>query len=221
MTDLNKKTNLLIEELYNYFVFYIPKSAVINLFEQNVLEREKLPSFKPFWDKVCYIDKGHWYWFEKTPFELIELTFKTNNLSENVMKLFEFKENLQPDTFDYILKKYKRQLEFHVTITAILVESYEKFCVEKSKNIKDILKLQQSIISNHTNEIITNFEKAKQETTHFAIPRLTNFSLLKKEITNPDSEIQPFLLNKKPKKKELSQEAAIAYLLKTVFTKKN
>ena len=50
--------------------------------------------------------------------------------------------------------------------------------------------------------------------------QLPDLNSMKREIIKPDSEIYSYLLKKKPKKKKLNKEDAIAFLLKTVFSKK-
>ena len=92
MADLNKNTELLIAELYNYFIFYLPKEAIINAFEQYGIKAEDLQLLEANFNKVNYIHQSNWFLFDEDPFDISELTFKTINLSKNTFKLFEFKE---------------------------------------------------------------------------------------------------------------------------------
>ena len=220
MTDISTKTNLLIEELHNYFIFYIPKSSFMNFLKEYKIDYDKLSQLDPFINKVTYIENQNFYLFKKSPFEISELTFKINNLCKNTFHLFDLKENLQPDTFKFILKKYQDQLIFHFTAATLLVDNYEEFCNEKSNDLKNILELQLTIIKNHSNEIKTHFESLQQIETNFNLLQLPDLNSMKSEIIKPDSEIYSYLLKKKPKKKKLNKEDAIAFLLKTVFSKK-
>ena len=221
MIDLSKNKDLLIVELYNYFIFYLPKEAIVNAYEVNGISTEKLYLLEPFFEKVNYIHQNNWYFFNDDPFDISELTFKINDLSKNTLRLFELKESLQEETFEFILKKYMEQLEFHNNIATLLVENYEQHCLSKSKELKEILLLQQIIIREHNTEIINSFKPFQPNATNTNLFQFPDLSSLKGEIIKPDSEIQAFLLNKKPIKKKLTNEDAVAFLLKTVFSKKD
>ncbi|MEQ3662203.1 MAG: hypothetical protein ABNG96_05880 [Flavobacterium sp.] len=172
-------------------------------------------------NKVIYMDNQSWYTFQETPFEISELTFKIIKLSKNIFYLFDFKESLQPKTFEFILKKYQEQLTFHLTVATLLVDNYEIFCNEKSTELKNILELQLAIIKKHSTEVNNHFDPLQLIETNCNLLQMPDLNSLKSEIVKPDSEIQSFLSKKKEKKKKLNKDEAIEFLLKTVFSKKD
>lgn len=220
MLDLNKYTNLLITELYNYFIFYLPKEAITNAFEQYGIKAEELQLLDSYFNKANYIYQNDWFLFDEDPFEISELTFKTINLSKNTFKLFELKENLQAETFVFIFEKYLTQLEFHNNVATLLVNSYDQYCISKSKELKNILELQQLIIKNHFTEIENKFNHQNKKTVPLDLSKLPDKLNFRKELVTSSEEIKKYVFDKKKPKNELTKEDAIAFLIKTVFTKK-
>jgi hypothetical protein len=220
MLDLNKNIDFLIAELYNYFVFYLPKEAIINAFEQYGIKAEELQLLDTYFNKTNYIHQNDWFLFEEDPFEISELTFKSINLSKNTFKLFEFKESLQAETFLFILEKYLVQLDFQNNVATLLVDHYDTHCTSKSKELKKILALQQLIIKNHFTEIQNKFNSQNKKTIPLDLSKLTDKLNFRKELVTSSEEIKKYAFDKKKPKNKLTKEDAVAFLIKTVFTKK-
>jgi hypothetical protein len=217
MADLNKNTELLIAELYNYFIFYLPKEAIINAFEQYGIKAEDLQLLEANFNKVNYIHQSNWFLFDEDPFDISELTFKTINLSKNTFKLFEFKESLQAETFQFILEKYVEQVEFYFNVATLLVENYEQYCPFQTKELKKIIELQQLILKNHLTEVQNKFIPS---TTYINLSKISNSLNFKQELVNSSKEIKKYIFDKKKVKNKLTKDDAVDFLLKTVFVKK-
>lgn len=157
MLDLNKKTNELIFELYKNFIFYLPKQIITNLFSQGNLKETEYNLLQPFFDGVSYIDNSDWIFNKINPYDKTVLSLKSPQLLKNIYALFELKESLQSDTFNFIFEKYFEQLDFHKTIATIIVDNYELHCNEKSEDHKAIFLLQQQTINKHFDEVQKNF----------------------------------------------------------------
>lgn len=220
MLDLNKNTDLLIAELYNYFIFYLPKEAIINAFEQYGVKAEDLQLLDTYFNKVNYIHQSDWFSFDEDPFEISELTFKIINLSKNTFKLFEFKESLKAETFNFILEKYIAQLDFYHNVATLLAENYDKFCILQTKELKKIIELQQLIIKNHYTEIQNKFNSQSKKTDSLDLSKLPDKLNFRKELINSSQEIKKYIFDKKKVKIKLTKQDAIDFLLKTVFCKK-
>lgn len=195
MTDLNKKTNELIIELYKNFIFYLPKQIINQLFSEGKIKEVEYELLQPFFDGVSYIDNSDWVINKVKPYDKNVLSLKSTQLIKNIYTLFEFKENLQLDTFNFIFEKYYEQLNFHKTVATIIVDNYESYCEEKNEEIKAIFLLQQEITNKHFDELQKYFTKnifslKKIDTSKF----LDNILSSKKTFT-PKVKLRNYLLH--------------------------
>ncbi len=69
MTDLNKKTNELIIELYKNFIFYLPKQIINQLFSEGKIKEVEYELLQPFFDGVSYIDNSDWVINKVKPYD--------------------------------------------------------------------------------------------------------------------------------------------------------
>lgn len=185
MLDLNKKTNELIFELYKNFIFYLPKQIITNLFSQGNLKETEYNLLQPFFDGVSYIDNSDWIFNKISPYDKTVLSLKSTQLLKNIYALFELKESLQSDTFNFIFEKYFEQLDFHKTIATIIVDNYELHCNEKSEDLKTIFLLQQQTINKHFDEVQKNFTKNN------ITPKKIDSSVFLKNILSSNNIVAP------------------------------
>ncbi|MFD2890851.1 hypothetical protein ACFS5J_02360 [Flavobacterium chuncheonense] len=203
MIDLHTKTNQLNKELYKNFIFYIPSYLMLEMYNINQLSNEQYEMFEPYLDKVSYTDDNDWQIHKTVPFNKDYLLEKTYRLRSNILSIFELKESLKPETFQYIFEKYHEQISVHKTITALLVEHYDSNCPEKSEDLKNLFLSQQNILATHYNEIEKHF-KIKPNTEKFnsqeLIEKLKN---LNTPITSNKKYLRDYILH--PNKIEIER----------------
>lgn len=185
MLDLNKKTNELIFELYKNFIFYLPKQIISQLFSEGKLKETEYDLLQPFFNGVSYINEYDWVINKINPFDKTALSPKSSQLLKSVYTLFELKESLQLDTFNFIFEKYFEQLNFHKTVATLIVDNYDLHCNEKSEDLRAIFSLQQQIINKHFDEIQKNFIKNN------ITPKKIDSSIFLKNILSSNNIITP------------------------------
>lgn len=195
MTDLNKKTNELIFELYKNFIFYLPKQIITQLFSEGKLKEPEYDLLQPFFDGVSYIDNSDWVINKIKPYDKKVLSLKPAQLLRNIYTLFECKENLQLDTFNFIFEKYYEQLNFHKTVATMIVDNYESYCEEKNEEIKTIFLLQQEITNKHFDEVQKHFTKNIFNTKKIDTSKFLKNILSSKNTFTPKVKLRNYLLH--------------------------
>lgn len=157
MQNLSKKTNELINELYRNFIFYIPKKK----FNQNILEAYEinieLNHLDNWLDKILYFNDLGLSNYEEETLELSHILYKSSKLNNNVFSLFELKEALERDSFNFILEKYLEQVRFHDTVSRLLINYFDVNCPVTDEQLKTLFNLQYININKHLKEIEKNF----------------------------------------------------------------
>ena len=195
MTDLNKKTNELIFELYKNFIFYLPKQIITQLFSEGNIKESEYDLLQPFLNDVSYINEDDWVINKISPFDKTVLSLKSSKLLKSVYTLFELKESLQPDTFSFIFEKYYEQLNFHKTVATLIVDNYEPHCNEKSEDLQAIFLLQQEIINKHFNEVQKHFTKNIFNTKKIDTSKFLKNILSSKNTFTPKIKLRNYLLD--------------------------
>lgn len=94
---------------------------------------------------------------EVTPEDFIELLNKKSLLESNTFYLIEIKTTLNPESFDFLIKKYIEDLSMFIRNSELLIQNYEIACKVKSTTLKDYLHLQNKLFNEHLQEINNKF----------------------------------------------------------------
>ena len=182
MSDLNSKYNELINEVFKYFIFYIPKS-ILEIEQFKDLAKETVWTEK-YMDKLTYIDEDFNFIIDDV-MELTTLLQKSSTLKNNCFKLIEYKETLGEYSFNYLAESYLKQLEFYTFFSNQLSLYFEKNSPVKDSTTQALFNFQNLNFNNHLVEVekITGL-KAQNFNQHNFIQEVKKTTVFKRFIIN-------------------------------------
>lgn len=121
MLSIEKQFEELRRNLYRPLLFFIPKSII----PEQALEQIDQNTLDHLLDALIIIkEDGAAYKLKNEPF-LYSILQKTVKLDASIFKIFEIKEQLKMEQFEFFIQRYLTEVDFYVFITDWLHNNIE------------------------------------------------------------------------------------------------
>lgn len=157
--ELDKLFIEIRNNLYQPFIFYIPKSLIPK--DKKLLwENEK---YAIYFNNVILIDKkGFDYELKEKP-SYKEMMVKVSVLNENIFKLIEINRSLNEGQFSFFLEKYVEHVNFTVFVSDWMKKNVETQIRDLKEETKNSFLLQAEVFLKHLEDLKSALIVPKQK----------------------------------------------------------
>lgn len=148
---------------------------------------------------------------------LVFLMNKAKYIERNMFDLIDAKETLKSKQFQFLLTKYKTQVDLWTFASALLQKDIETTTSALFVQNKGYINYQATILQQHQNNLEEHFEECERTIDDFDLKSLLLKNIEKEKNKATENQQKS---NKKPRLKKqpiISDSEADAYLLKHVF----
>ncbi|QNM84603.1 hypothetical protein H9W90_10380 [Polaribacter pectinis] len=197
-------------------IVYIPIDTVLEYveFEEIAELQEIMQPFDRLW--ICESLEINYHLEADTDLQL--LLKKQDVLKKNLFLLIDYKQNLEPEQFEYLEKNYKQLLYVCMYFSQEMLRVLK---VSKEKHLKKYLhlfELQDIHYQKHFTAIEETFPSSEEEKKTWYTSDTINYEKLKENIpldNNRDDKTSKKV--KKKRQKYITDEESQMYLLESVF----
>ncbi len=154
MSDYIESFNYLKDNL-NRMILYYFSEAFLDLPELSELKAKIEDPSKE--NQIALLTKDLSLKHDVNEYDYVNLLEKATLLQSNTFYLINLKETLNPNSFDFLINKYKETLESLIKILDVTNEINKPTNFKKNNILKKYLDLQQELLNSHLEEINNKF----------------------------------------------------------------